>query len=140
MKLPTTFLCILIASCSVIAKPQKSSGVPVSINKIETHRVNDYLIRILKHNMELEPKVVLELFQPPEMNLKDYLSITSVKTAERLYSFKESDGVFVEDIKVNKGTVEITFEYYVPKSDAIRLDCKIPTSGKGFDPIACSRI
>lgn len=129
-----------MVSCSVIAESQKSSGVPVSINKIETHRVNDYLIRIIKHNMELEPKVELELFQPPEMNLKDYLSIVSVKTAERLYSFKESDGVFVEDIKVNKGTVEITFEYYAPKSEAIRLECKIPTSAKGFAPIACSKM
>ena len=129
-----------MASCSVIAEQKNSSGVPVSINKIETHRVNDYLIRIVKHNMELEPKVELELFQPPEMNLKDYLSITSVKTAERLYSFKESDGVFVEDIKVNKGTVEITFEYYVPKSEPVRLECKIPTSIKGFAPIACSKV
>ena len=38
--------------------------------------------------MELEPKVELELFQPPKMQLQDYLSITSVKTAERKYFFK----------------------------------------------------
>ena len=90
--------------------------------------------------MELEPKIELELFQPPEMQLQDYLSITSVKTPEREYFFKKSDGVFVEDLKVNNAAVEITFEYYVPKGDAITLACKIPVAAKGSDSIVCSKI
>jgi hypothetical protein len=85
-----------------MAKEIKYSGVPVSINHIEVHRVGNHLIRIIKHNMELEPKVELEFILPPEMQIKDYLSITSAKTPEREYSFKTSDGVFVENIEINK--------------------------------------
>ena len=139
MKLLTCFLCILTASCTVIAAPQNSSGVPVSITPIETYRVNDHLVRIIKHNMELEPKVELEFFQPPEMNLKGYLTITSVKTSEREYVFKKSDGVFVEDIQVNKEGVEITFEYYIPKGDTVTLACNVPVTEKGFNPIICNK-
>ena len=97
------------------------------------------MVRIIKHNMELEPKVELEFFQPPEMNLKDYLSIISVKTSEREYVFKKSDGVFVEDIQVDKGAVKITFEYYVPKGDTVTLVCNVAITDKGFNPITCDK-
>lgn len=140
MKLLTSFFCILLTSCIAIAEQQKSSGIPASINKIDTQRVGDQLVRVIKHNMELEPKIELEIFQPPEMILQDYLSITSVKTSQQEYSFKESDGVFVEDIKIKEKNVEITFEYYLPKSDAITLNCSIPILKNNFGPRICKKI
>lgn len=140
MKLLTSFFCILLTSCIAIAKQQESSGIPASINKIDMQRVRDQLVRVIKHNMELEPKIELELFQPPEMTLKDYLSITSVKTSQQGYSFKESDGVFVEDIKINENSVEITFEYYPKKSDAITLNCSIPILENNFGSTICKKV
>ena len=139
MKLLTFFICILLTSCSAVAEQQKHSGVPASINNIKVHRVDDHLIRIIKHNMEIEPKVELEFILPPEMKIIDYLSITSAKTTDREYIFTNSDGVYVEGIDVTKEAIEIAFEYYLPKSEAVRLSCKIPISNEGFGSIACEK-
>src|SRR5690606_14151034 len=119
MKILALVLSILIMSCTATAQTEQSSGVPLSINKIETHRVKDHVVRIIKHNMEIAPKIELELIQTPQFTIQDYVTITSAKTSDGEYVFKKSDGVFVEAIKVKGEEIEITFEYYVPKGNTI---------------------
>ncbi len=137
MKILALVLSILIMSCTATAQTEQSSGVPLSINKIETHRLKDHVVRIIKHNMEITPKIELELIKTPELTIQDYVTITSAKTTDREYVFKKSDGVFVEAIKVKGEEIRITFEYYVPKGNTILLNCKIVVTEKELKPTLC---
>lgn len=137
MKIVTLVLSLVIISCTATAQTKRSSGVPLSINKIETHRIKDQVVRIIKHNMEINPKVELELIKTEEFSIQDYVVITSVKTPDREYIFKKSDGIFVEAIEVDREEIRITFEYYIPKGNTIALNCKIPVSEKGFSSTQC---
>lgn len=137
MKIVTLVLSLVIISCTATAQTKRSSGVPLSINKIETHRIKNQVVRIIKHNMEINPQIELELIKTQEFSIQDYVVITSVKTPEREYIFKKSDGVFVEAIEVAREEIRITFEYYIPKGNTIELNCKIPVNEKGFSSTQC---
>lgn len=137
MKILALILSLVIISCTATAQTKQSSGVPLSINKIETYRIKNQVVRIIKHNMEINPKIELELIKTPELTIQDYLVIASVKTPNREYIFKKSDGVFVEALDVDGDEIQITFEYYVPKGSTIALNCKIIVSEKAFEPTQC---
>lgn len=139
MKILALVLSIVIMSCTATAQTEQSSGVPLSINKIETHRIKDHVVRIIKHNMEIAPKIELELIKTPEFTIQDYVTITSANTSDREYVFKKSDGVFVEAIKVKGEEIQITFEYYVPKGNTILLNCKIVVTEKELKPTLCEK-
>ncbi|MEJ3628782.1 hypothetical protein WFH55_13300, partial [Vibrio vulnificus] len=55
-----------------------ATTLPVSIDRVETYRINGFLIRIVKHNMEVEPLLEIDKITTPEFRIVDSLEITSV--------------------------------------------------------------
>ena len=137
MKLITYISLVLLSSCAAIAKPLDSSGIPSSVNKIDTFRVNNNLVRVIKHNMELAPILEFELFHPPEMKQLDYLKIEGVTVSGRYYDFKKSEGVFIDSIELMGSTIDFKIDYYVPKGSEIIIECKLLVSEAKLSQATC---
>ena len=90
---------LLYISCAYSQPSFVTSSLPLSVDSVETHRVDDSLVRIIRHNMELQPLLEIERISTPDIRLMEMLKIDAVSVNEKTLRFKDSDGVFIEYIK-----------------------------------------
>lgn len=135
--LATTSLFVSCVSCSADTIKQ-TPLIPLSVDHVETHRVGDYLVRIIQHNMELLPQIDLELLSTPQPLLVDSLSIKSITLDGRERIFSESAGVFIENIKIGKSSVIVRMDYYFSDEESSMVTCNVSIKDKLLLP-SCSR-
>src|SRR5690625_7329448 len=96
---PLLFLTAILhlPSCSMAEMPEADSAyLPLSIDQVETDRVEGHWLRHIKHNMELKPSFELELIDPAGPTGVDGREVTSVLLNGKTLRLAESAGVRFE--------------------------------------------
>lgn len=135
---PLLFLTAILhlPSCGMAEMPEADSAyLPLSIDQVETYRIEGHLLRLIKHNMELKPSFELELIDPAGPTGVDRREVTSILLNGETLSFAESAGVFFESMGANKEGATLVLEYFHLRGRADRIDCVIPiVNGKISSP------
>lgn len=102
-----------------------SSDVPLSVWGIELKRVNNQLIRVLRHNMEIEPKIVIERIATPDLTLLEKLEVTGFEYGDEKYTFADSQGAFLESLDIDGQAVHFAIEFYFNQGGSALLNCSV---------------
>ena len=130
------------ALTSVIAFCQAdtlSSSLPLSVDAVEIRRVDDSLIRMIRHNMEVKPVIEIERINVPIVELAQVLRITEVKVGDTLLPFTNITGVFVDDLALDKKgkTVKFTLDYFYPRGGSDYIKCEVPVGNNNVGEVHC---
>ncbi len=128
---------LLYISCAYSQPLLVTSSLPLSVDSVETHRVDDSLVRIIRHNMELQPLLEIERISTPDIKLVETLKIDAVTVNGETLRFKESDGVFIETLKIHKGIVEFTLGYYFHRGGNPLIQCTINVNNNKLGMLNC---
>ncbi len=112
--------CMLLFSFSA-----SSSVLPASIDKVQTYRVNDFLVRVVKHNMEVNPILEIDKISTPEFRVIDSLKIKSVIVGNEELIFNGSSGVFVESFSSKNSDIFFSLEYFYLEGGSNYIDCVV---------------
>ncbi|MBU6955768.1 hypothetical protein [Hahella sp. HN01] len=136
MKRLLCFLLLTPISCSALTE---STGVPASVSQIKTEVVNGQVVRIVQHNMELNPIIQFEILSRPNFNPIETLTVKELPYNNQELSLSKSSGAFVEDVFLNGSSIEFTIEYFYVEGGSVMLSCEIPVSKNHFDPLQCHK-
>ncbi|ENT6844707.1 hypothetical protein ACFD7L_004548 [Vibrio vulnificus] len=114
-----------------------ATTLPVSIDRVETYRINGFLIRIVKHNMEVEPLLEIDKITTPEFRIVDSLEITSVFIEDKELKFNLSSGVFIESISSRNNEVLFSLEYFYLDGGSDYIDCAISINTSSMSNPKC---
>ena len=128
---------LLCVSCAHSQKGEVTSLLPLSVDSVERHRVDDSLIRIVRHNMELQPLLEIERITPPAMRLAEALHINSVIVEGELLRFKDTAGVFVESVKLNGSTVVFVLDYFFLDGGNSLIRCGVSVGNNKLGTLDC---
>lgn len=115
--------CMLLFSVS-----SYSSALPASIDKVETYRINDFLVRVIKHNMEVNPILEIDKIITPEYKIVNSLKINSINVNDEALSFNESSGVFVESFSSKDDKVLFSLDYFHLDGGSNYIECVVSFS------------
>lgn len=138
MKIAKFLIFALLPSCVCIATQPETSGIPASINHIETHRAGDQILRVIKHNMELNPVLELELFDTPDMKIADYKKLENVIWNGKTIVFKNSDAIYIDSISMEQNQLSVAFDYFPPKGDESHFICKLQIKPSSISTPVCN--
>lgn len=113
--------------------------VPLSVDKVETYRVAENLIRVVRHNMELMPKIDLEMLSTPSVELVDAVSIHAITVDGEMLDFAESNGVFIEGVQAQDSTITIELDYYYADGGSDLITCLIAVKQDSFGKPRCRK-
>ena len=113
------------------------SGVPVSVNHIELGLVGDRIVRVIQHNMELNPIVQVEILSRPDYKIINTTTIIELPFGEKNLSLKKSSDAFVEELSINDDHVNMVFEYFPLKGSSIMLSCNLAINTDEFSKLKC---
>jgi len=128
---------LLYISCAHSQPPLVTSPLPLSIDTVETHRVDNSLIRIIRHNMELQPLLEIERISTPDIKLAETLKIDAITIAGETLGFKEADGVFIETLKIRKGIITFILDYYFLRGGNTLIKCAINVNNNKLGMLNC---
>lgn len=134
---------ILVSFCCILSAPVISgnlkSDIPLSIDSVQTHRVADSLIRIIRYNMEFTPKLVIQRIETPKLKLSQQLIINKLKIKDKIIDFNHSAGTFIESLNLIKGIVKFTVMHYYPGTSGgeITLNCKVDVNNNKISNPIC---
>ncbi|WP_347330535.1 hypothetical protein [Marinimicrobium locisalis] len=129
---------LLLSSCSMAEMPEADDAfLPLSIDQVETYRVEDLLLRLIKHNMEIEPRFELELIKPGGRKGVDRREVTSITLDGKTLSFTESAGVYVESMGANNEGATLVLEYFHLQGSAVMIECTFPVVNQKIEPPQC---
>jgi hypothetical protein len=135
-----SFLLLLIFMMSQFACAEKmTSSIPLAINHVQTQRVADSVIRIIKYNMEETPRFEIERLETPKFKLAERIIITKLKVGKRWIDFKNSAGTFIDGMGFKKGIFYFTVEHFFAGTSGgeIILKCKIDTNNNKLSKPVC---
>lgn len=137
--IPLIVAVLLTGSTSLYAE----SDIPLSIRHIETKRIDNSLVRIIKHNMEMNPVLEIERLKIPGSDFVDKMTIKSV-AVEHLgnkldLEFEKSSGVFIEEIKFDNGYVVFDLEFLglTHRDPNFNLQCSVDVRNNEFSAPKC---
>lgn len=122
-------ICLLLAftlGCSSPSREGGGSSLPPSVDRVETFRVGEQLVRVLVHNMEIEPKLGLELLATPSAKLLDAKTLSQITLNNEVLDFANSSGVFVEGVEAVDSGVQVTFDYFYLEGGSDLIQCYMP--------------
>lgn len=134
--LSTCMICSSM-SCASETDSAKPSGIPLSVDELQTYRVGKNLVRLIRHNMELMPRFDIELLETPELEIIHSLSITEVSVGNETLDFQTSEGVFIENFGVVDSAVEIEFDYFYTGGGSDMVLCKARIEAREIAPPVC---
>ncbi len=135
-------LTALLLTCSACAQEPTTSTeafIPLSIDSVETHRAGETLVRIIKHNMEITPKLELERLSAPNLKLIEQLTITSLVASGEKLTFADSEGVFIESIKVADSAITLSFDFSYSGGGSSLILCTLPLTDANFGSLTCHK-
>jgi hypothetical protein len=113
--------------------------IPSSIRQVETHSVDQSLIRIIRFNMEIRPLVVIERFAAPGVEIAERMLITSLQVNGETLDFEDCADVGLESLVVKASQVEMVFEFTPAKaSEPRRVNCIMSLKGNKLGHLQCS--
>ncbi|MGR5130634.1 hypothetical protein [Photobacterium swingsii] len=115
-----------------------SSNLPASIDRVMTYRVNDYLVRVIEHNTEVNPILEIDKITTPEYKVINGIAITSVDIGGERLLFNKSSGVYIESISVKNTNVLFSFEYFYLEGGSNFIDCVVAITAVGIDLPNCT--
>lgn len=118
-------LLVLTLGCTSQSHGPEDSSLPYSVDRVETFRVNEQLVRVIVHNMELEPRLDLELMAAPSGKLLDSTTVTKIQVNGELLDFAQSSGVFVEGVEAADSGVQVTFDYFYLQGGSNLIKCYV---------------
>ncbi len=140
----TVFVSYLLVSGCVSSEPKSlaaasGSSVPTSVTGVELKRVNKSLVRVIQHNMEINPKLEIERLNTPSLDVVDYLALTSLTVNGETFAFSDSQGVFIESLSITKTAVEVTLDFYFPQGGSAMIHCAVDIQADKFKALPCQR-
>ena len=136
-----TFLLLALVSLACAAVPEKKleAFIPVSISQVQMDVIEGHIVRVIQHNMELNPVLQFEMMTRPRFEVVDHLTLTSIPFNGEALSFKDSSGAFVEAVKIREKDIAIDFEYFYLKGGSVLLNCILPVKERRFLALSCTR-
>ncbi|OZG70767.1 hypothetical protein BTA51_24620 [Hahella sp. CCB-MM4] len=131
--------CLLLLSPIACSALTETTGIPASVSQVQTEIVNGQIVRIIQHNMELNPTVQFELLSRPNFEAIQTLTISEIPYDGEMLSLKDSSGAFVEDISIENNHVNILFDYYFLEGGSVLLECELPVTKESFDALQCHK-
>ncbi|EGQ7966468.1 hypothetical protein ABRZ79_01750 [Vibrio vulnificus] len=129
---------IVIASFILICSVHThATTLPVSIDRVETYRINGFLIRVVKHNMEVKPLLEIDKISTPEFRVIDSIEIRSVFIENKEFKFNSSSGVFIESISSRNSELLFSLEYFYLVGGSDYIDCAISINTSSMSPPTC---
>ena len=129
---------LFIASLSYADKVK--STIPVEVDSVQTKRIAESLIRIIEYNTELKQSLVIERMKTPEVKVVEKIEITKVTVGNKTIDFKAAAGVYIEDMKIEKGVVTFLVDYiYGGKGGgSILVRCNVNANNNKLSKLVCS--
>lgn len=112
--------------------------IPIEVDSVQTKRIADSLIRIIEYNTELKQSLIIERMKTPEIKVVEKIEITRLMIGNKVLDFKTSAGVYIEDLKIDKGIIIFLVDYFYGGKGAgsIVVKCKVnANNNKLSDPI-----
>lgn len=115
------------------------SEIPLSVDSVQTHRVNKSLIRIIQHNMEMLPRLEIQRLSTPDVKLAEKLVIEKIKLKSQMIDFSDSSGTFIDSLVLENGVIKFSIEhsYSGASGGEIFLDCTLDVKGNKFSQPVC---
>ncbi|WP_230854057.1 hypothetical protein [Vibrio campbellii] len=125
-----------ILVCIVFLIPSSAYAVlPASLSSVSSYRVNEQLVRIAIHNMEVNPLIEIDTIDTPSYTLNDSKKIKSILLDKEVLAFTDSEGVFVEDYGKRGTKLFFVLDYFYLQSGSVLVDCEVSfNKGKIIQP------
>ncbi|KIP73095.1 hypothetical protein SN11_15170 [Vibrio harveyi] len=125
-----------ILMCIVFLIPYSVyAALPASLSSVSSYRVNEQLVRIAIHNMEINPLIEIDTIDTPSYRLNDSKKITSILLDKEVLAFTDSAGVFVEDYGKRGTKLFFVLDYFYLQSGSVLVDCEVSfNNGKIMQP------
>lgn len=138
-----SLICFVFLLTGQACAEKTSVDIPLSIDNIQTHRVDKSLIRIIQYNMELLPRLEIELLATPEIKLIQKLVVEKIKLKNQTIDFSDSSGSYIESLVLEDGVIKFSVEHSFSGASGgeIFLDCAISVKGnKIFQPDCSEKV
>ncbi|MGR5195668.1 hypothetical protein [Vibrio sp. WZ-1] len=125
-----------ILMCIVFLIPYSVYAVlPASLSSVSSYRVNEQLVRIAIHNMEVNPLIEIDTIDTPSYTLNDSKKINSILLDKEVLAFTDSAGVFVEDYGKRGTKLFFVLDYFYLQSGSVLVNCEVSfNKGKIMQP------
>ncbi|AZZ89926.1 hypothetical protein EUZ85_04070 [Hahella sp. KA22] len=135
----TRSLCFLLLTFIVRSALAETTGIPASVSQVQTKIVNGQVVRIVQHNMEINPIIQFEILSRPDFEPLQTLTVGELPYRVETLSLRDSSGAFVEKVIVGDTHISIVFEYFFIEGQSALFECQLPVSGKHFGSFQCSK-
>lgn len=127
-----TILSIVAISSCVLAQ------VPSSVSSVETYRVRDILVRLIIHNMEINPVIEVDTINRSDYEINDVFRVSSISLDNEKLDFNQSAGVFVEEYGERDNKVFFVLDYfYLHGGGSVLVDCEVSFEKEKILPPEC---
>ncbi|EKO3803457.1 hypothetical protein [Vibrio harveyi] len=125
-----------ILMCIVFLIPSSAyAELPASLSSVSKYRINEQLVRIAIHNMEINPLIEVDTIDTPSYRLNDSKKINSILLDKEVLAFSDSAGVFVEDYGKRGTKLFFVLDYFYLQSGSVLVDCEVSfNKGKIMQP------
>lgn len=125
-----------ILMCIIFLIPYSVYAVlPASLSSVSSYRVNEQLVRIAIHNMEVNPLIEIDTIDTPSYTLNDSKKINSILLDKEVLAFTDSAGVFVEDYGKRGTKLFFVLDYFYLQSGSVLVNCEVSfNKGKIMQP------
>lgn len=125
------------SSCTSQIGNGRSQDLPPTVTRVETFNIDEHIVRVTLHNMELEPKVGIELLKTPRLQLLDSEVLTQITLNGETLSFAESSGAFVESVEPLANGITIVFDYFYLRGGSDLIRCQVPIQAEAIGNSEC---
>lgn len=133
-----TFLLLFLSGCAS-TNIEISSSIPASVSNVQTELMGDNIVRVIQHNMELNPILQVELLSRPNFKPINALTIRALPFNNAQLSLQDSSGAFVESISIEESHIDIVFDYFYLHGGSLLLSCRLTVKKSLFSPLDCHR-
>ena len=136
-----TVLILFAAFINTYCTAATKEDIPLSVDHVETTRVDDSLVRVIEYNTELLPRITIELIQTPEVKLLQKHVIDKITIGKEDLVFKKSTGLSIDNVAIDNGVVKFTVEYYFAGGRPfITAACQVDANNNKLKPLSCQQI
>lgn len=118
--------------------------IPLFVTDLDTYRVRDEIIRVVTAYETYSPMVYIERIKTPDFMLLEQFTVNSLTLStgnknEKILTFEDISGVFIEKMEMKNTTLSILFDYIPARGSSFLVDCTIFIGEKEFEPMQCTR-
>lgn len=129
------YLLSILVSIVFLIPSSAYAVLSASFSSVSSYRVNEQLVRIAIHNMEVNPLIEIDTIDTPSYTLNDSKKIKSILLDKEVLAFTDSAGVFVEDYGKRGTKLFFVLDYLYLQSGSVLVDCEVSfNKGKIMQP------